>query len=418
VKNFPHQFNDLTTLTAALNVASVIIGKGDDFNDDGIFGEALAYARVYNFRGKVPSIRQKISEEKTKKQANQGFRTAARDIRRFFVISGLIQEKNGSLRFTKLGKDILGTQGNEFLRNALWREAMLQMPLETNGAISHPYRILLKLVADNPAIETPKLMLALEATDDSDAEYARLMGLAKKTLGEIINTLGVSEPNAKNAVKILPAIAEQVGDIQRRQGRVIPRRLIISTEDSVAERIEAEEQITEPKQPKAVRPDDMAVVPNFKAGVIELVDLAGAIEIRKRRTIAHHGAVVSFAKLLAAHGYTTYENPYDCLGYKNRKGGILAEVKTLDGSRPDERRQAEKALGQLKGYKYFNVVDNLQRPRLIEVAAFSDKPDKSTIDFMKENGVQPAWLQESQWLTTDRSGNGTNLLPDALFPAS
>jgi hypothetical protein len=146
--------------------------------------------------------------------------------------------------------------------------------------------------------------------------------------------------------------------------------------------------------------------------------LAGAIEIRKRRTIAHHGAVVSFAKLLAAHGYTTYENPYDCLGYKNRKGGILAEVKTLDGSRPDERRQAEKALGQLKGYKYFNVVDNLQRPRLIEVAAFSDKPDKSTIDFMKENGVQPAWLQESQWLTTDRSGNGTNLLPDALFPAS
>lgn len=416
MKNFPHQFNDLTKLTAALGVVRVINGTKQNLADDGVLGEALANAGIYTFRNLVTSVAERIVEEKQKPLGSQGFRTAARDIRRFFVLSGLIDPHGANFPLTAKGAELLDAAANTPLRNALWRDALLQLSLvDADGNSSHPYRLLLRLVADHPGIETGKLLLALEARDDSPEEYARISALAGMSTTNIINAIGVANANARNAVKILPGIAEQVGDIKRQNGRSYLRALLVTTEDSIFEKIDEAYEKTEALPPSPVNPDAIAKIPNFANSENAVFDLTAAIEMRKKRTIAHHRAVVRIAQLLAGDGFVTYENPYDCLGHKQARGSLLIEVKTLDGSLSDERRQSEKALGQLKGYNHFNVPQNMKAPTLIEMVAFSDAPTSSAIGFMRANNVHSAWLSGDQWLAADLDGNTVKLSPDGLF---
>lgn len=416
MKNFPHQFNDLAKLTSALGVADVLIGGGEAFGDDGVFGEALANASIYTFRNTSLSISDNIAEEKKKALGNQGFRTAARDIRRFFVLSNLIAQDSSSL--TQRGRDILNAAADASLRNALWRDAMLQLRLpDTDGNLSHPYRILMRLVADRPGIKTSKLLLALEARDDSPTEYVRILALADLDTAEIIEQLGIGEANARNAVKILPGIAQQVGDISREGKHTFLLSHETSTEDSLIESGEQEYEKTQPQTflPTPVDPKAISALPDFGEARESVMDLAAAIEMRKRRTIAHHNTVISIAKLLGQSGYTTYERPYDCLGFKQGTGGLLIEVKTLDGSRSDERRQFEKALGQLKGYTFFNVPEPLKSPKLVELVAYSEAPTPDAVQFMRSNSIYSAWPDNDHWLTVDRAGNLASLSPDDLF---
>ena len=92
---------------------------------------------------------------------------------------------------------------------------MLALALpDQHGRVSHPYRILLRLVSDNPGIEIRKLMLAFEARDDSAAEYERVTDLIGMDFLALRQAIGVEQASAANAVKILPSIAVQVGDIR------------------------------------------------------------------------------------------------------------------------------------------------------------------------------------------------------------
>ncbi len=79
MKNFPHQFNDLGKLTGALGVLNVLQGSKQSVADDGVFGEALANAGIYTFRG-LGSVADRLAAEKLKPTGNQGFRTAAREM--------------------------------------------------------------------------------------------------------------------------------------------------------------------------------------------------------------------------------------------------------------------------------------------------------------------------------------------------
>lgn len=414
LKNFPHQFNDLAKLTAALNVAKIELGAGTDIADDGQFGEALARAGVYTFRNKGLNVLQNLVAEKKKPVASQGFRTAARDIRRFFHLSSLL---NSQLHLTKLGNDIVASAGSPALRNALWREAMLQMALpDANGLhVSHPYRILLRLVADVPSLDTRNLLLIFVAADDSDAEYQRILSLAKLPAEDIVVALRISKSSARNAVKILPAIAEQVGDIVRQNSFTFLREKFATTEDSVAQSIVTEFERTELVEPKAVTPNEIARSPRFKPTQTTIVDLTASIEILRRRTKAHQEIVVGIAAELSKVGYKIFENPYDCLGFKEARGGILVEAKTLEGSRSDERSQTERALGQLKSYSYFSVPSTLASPRLSEVVAYSDQPTRETVQFMNHNAIHAVWRVGQSWLLASPGKEFGPFVPDNLL---
>jgi hypothetical protein len=413
VKNFPHQFNDLTKLTAALGVAQVLIAGNQQYNDDAVFGAALANGGIYTFQNRALTVAQNLAQEAQKPASSQGFQTAARDVRRFFALADLVRAMPA---LSQLGSDILAAAGNVSLRNALWREAMLQVALtDADGNSSHPFRILLDLVADRPGIETPKLLLALEARDDSPAEYARILGLADLPFDQIVASVGVGVANARNAVKILPGIAEQVGEIKRVGGRAYPVSHLGVSEDSLIEQeTPLEYSASQAAAPTALDPANIAPIPNFAAVGAVNVDLKAAIQLRNRRIIEHQQAVTSIAQLFASFGYTTYANPYDCLAHRDQIGGILVEVKTLDGSKADERRQSEKALGQLRGYAYYSVPTQLKSPKLLEVAAYS-APPAGSVPFMAANNVCCAWRDNGQWLVADLQGNISNFLPDALL---
>lgn len=411
LKNFPHQFNDLGKLSTALAVIDNLNGRNLNVGDDGIYGAELATVGVYTFRNLITTISERLDIERQKSMANQGFRTAARDIRRFFYISGLI---DGGNSLTAKGKEVVSSTVGSPLNLALWRDAMLQTLLvDDDGEASHPYRILLRLVDEFPAIETSKLLLALEAKNDSEAEFDRLRDLVGLPTVDIEIAIGITNTSARNAVKILPAIAEQVGDIVRKNGQVFPQSPYSANEDEFYLSKEYPQKLSKQSQP--IDPSQIAKIPNFSTQENANFDLSAGIAIRKKRTIRHHETVVSLAKLLSEKEYEIFEHPYDCLGYKKQKGSILSEIKTLDGSRADERKQSIKALGQLRGYEYFNIDDGHKEPVLHEVIAFDAAPSHETIEFARHNSVTIAWLQNDYWSTTGSSGNTVNLDPDALL---
>lgn len=413
MKNFPHQFNDLTKLTAALGVAQALIAANQQYDDDGVFGTALANAGIYTFRDRALTVAQNLAQEAQKPASSQGFRTAARDVRRFFALADVVRP---AAALSQRGQDILAAAGNVPLRNALWREAMLRLPLaDAAGNISHPYRLLFRLVADRPGIETAKLLLALEARDDTPAEYVRILGLADTSFDQIVAAIGISVANARNAVKILPGIAEQVGDISRVGNHAHLAEALTATEDALADETPTQEyEKTSPLAPIEIAPDDIAPIPIFGDVNANNVDLTASIEIRRRRIIEHQKAVVSIAQVLGQSGYQTYANPYDCLGFRDGNGGILVEVKTLDGTRSDERRQAEKALGQLRGYGFFSVPAAMKAPKLVDVVAYSAPPADS-VPFMAANDVCSAWRDGDQWVVADLQGTISKFSPDALL---
>lgn len=420
MKNFPHQFSNLDTLTQALEVAGTLIDKQLDYANDGVFGEALVRAGIYSFRSLAGSIEQRLSEEKKKDPGSQGFRTAARDIRRFFLIAGIIHHSaDGTYALARIGKDIIGAGKNIPLRNAIWRKAMLEIKLaDEQGNVSHPYRILSKLIADHPGMAVAELLLALEAKDDSEKEYKRISTMAGKGRDQIIALLGITEANAMNAVKILPSIAEQVGDLVRKGGKVYSSTPTLApTEDTLNNTAPTHIKAGFANEPRAVAANAIAALPDFKPVSDATFDLSAAIEMRRRRTIAHQQAVASLARTLEESGYALYEDPYDCLAYKKSTGAILIEVKTLDGSLPDQHRQAAKALGQLKSYGYFNIPTNLKKSKLVEIVAFTERPDARIIDFMRANNIRSIWLENGYWVTSSREGNISNLSLDDLFAA-
>ena len=420
MKNFPHQFAKIEKLTNALRTADQLISDGAEFHRDSVFGRQLAVDGVYTFRG-IGSVEQKLQEESEKPRSRRGTETAAREMRRFLLLSGFIrQEEDGnSFNVSDKGRELLDTN-SEALKMFLWRESMLDLALkDETGSVSHPYRLLVRIVAESPGIETSKLLLALEARDDSEEEYQRIVELAALTSDEIVASLGIGQSNAKNAVKVLPSIAHQVGDIERKANRSYPRATTVVTEDA----IEPLAAITTLAQSVAHTPtpvgnpvnaDNIASTPEFSEKSAHPFDLSAAIELRNKRTILHQEIVRSLAVLLESLNFNLFEYPYDCLATKDDVV-VLAEVKTLDGTISDERKQAVRAVGQIKSYAYFDVPEELKEGQLELVVAFSERPTDPILDFLAEQGISTAWIETAGNWQLFRSADGITNITGETF---
>jgi hypothetical protein len=156
----------------------------------------------------------------------------------------------------------------------------------------------------------------------------RVLKFANSSFSKIVASIKVGEANARNAVKLLPSIAEQVGDISRFNSRAYLRARVTATEDSLSDTEGGTEfEKTEPSDPLEVAPENIAPIPASGNAAASLVDLSASIEIRKLRTKQHHETTVSLAQIVGSAGFKTFANPYDCLGYKGGTGGILLGVK-------------------------------------------------------------------------------------------
>lgn len=364
MKNFPHQFNDLTKLFNALASIKRLVDDQFPLTDEN-FGELLTREGIYTYRDKSLSVNEFLRSEKSKPLANRGYLTVSRDIRRFFELLGFITVfTDKTARLSPAAIQLLRTESEAF-RKELWKNSFLQLGLEgTDGEVSHPYRILLKIINTFPGIETPKLMLALEAENDSEEEFERISTLSQRTIEQIIEETGTTNSMAANAVKILPGIAEQLGDIERKNNKAYAFGQLVITEDEIT----TEERPDKRNARVAFREtnsEEIAKDPIFNEVSSVSIDIAEAVRMRQKRLAEHQEIVRLLALVNEREGFRIYEGKFDCLAVKD-DFALLYEVKTILESSYDEEKQTVKGVGQLKYYKHSIVHKQMNYSKIKE----------------------------------------------------
>jgi len=416
MKNFPHQFNDLEKLFNALAIAKLLIDNNTPLTDEN-FGEQLTRDGIYTYRDKTLSIDQFLQREKQKPKSNRGHLTVSRDIRRFLELLGFIVvldgEKNSRVAIT--GKQLLASTSIEQAK-PLWKNALLQLGLEgTDGEISHPYRILLKIVSTFPGIETPKLMLALEAENDSEEEFERISALAKLSIEQIIKETGTSDSMAANAVKILPGLAEQLNDIKRISNRAYPVGHVFVTEDEISTEEEIEVPTRERATFKEVSAGDIAKDPTINIVSSVSIDISDAIRTRQKRLSEHQEIVRLLAIINEKCDFQLFEGKFDCLGIKGDTS-LLYEVKTILERLTDQEKQTVKGVGQLKYYKFSILEQQMGLSDIREILVFSRKPDTGIIQFCTSENIAVIWRADSSFqIFNIKTGKEDSFDPDSLI---
>lgn len=399
MKNFPHQFSDITRLNNGLVVFINLHDKGQDVANDEVVGIALAQAGIYTFRDRNLSLEDAIRNEIQKPRAQRGSHTAARDLRRIFILLGFITNQ---LEPTEIGRELAGVASRNGAERVkfIWKRALDEMVLvDTEKNLSHPYKILKRLVENRPGINKKYLALALEALNDSDEEFNRVIAFIDQDDFEgMLRVLEISEASAANAIKILPAIAEQLGDIIQDGEQCYPG-IDYDEIESIAVDVVREITISErrpSRRHRSVNADQIAPLAQPEqnnAGREPEQYLAGiraGIEQRRERTSQHQTLVREFAIRCANTGFTLMEDPFDCLAISAHTV-FLAEMKTLDGSRVDEKAQVQQAFAQLEYYRHFDLPENINKHQTILIAVFDREISQGHQDFLESKNIYASW---------------------------
>lgn len=402
--NFPHQVSNLQKVHAALEVFSQLARRGTTLDDDGVVGVAMARGGVYTFREKGASLRRLLSMEAEKPRGMQGTRTFARELRRFFLQMGFLRRNlDDTLEITEVGRHVQTLAPNSEEAHQIWRTALRSLALTYDGNTVHPYLVLMRLVRERPGIEAARLALALESNDDSDEEFQRILALADRPDWDgVLLDLGVSEHKARDATKILPALARQIGDLRNDGARYFPGPASGRAEFNPALAIRHPRARVRRRavalggrqRNRRVTPATIARAPNFGDRPPDEQDLSDprvTADIRRERLDRHEGIVRSVARLLSRVGYDLSEDPYDILANNSERPSVLLEIKTLDGSLPDEIAQVRSALGQLFYYEVFHVPADYKIRGLIRIAVFETPVSEDHYSFLELFGIIVAW---------------------------
>lgn len=378
MKNFPHQYNDLRKLRATLETARDLAGEGADSNDDVVLGYELARRRIYGFRGLdyeaddqtvAEHIAQRIEDEQDKPAGNQGARTAAREMRRTLRYLGWLDEAGTEL--TPAGEALLATPEGSDEELILMQQAISSIAVaDRDGRVSHPIQILLRLLDEVEFDSRGGMELALESTDDSVVEFRRVVTLAGLPADERIaqlKGLGWTDSQLANAIKILPAFAQQSALITTDgTGRFIltdaGRRAI----GRATVRVDATKRVarrTERRRRRAtsVATRDAEQVARHRRllaaerRVLTPEEQALAAELLYERTERHQVLVRKIATACGRGEFHEDAAAYDLLvDLDPRAPLVLIEVKTIAG---DAALQIRGAVGQLLYYEYFAVAE-------------------------------------------------------------
>ncbi|MHB8541942.1 MAG: hypothetical protein ACYDCD_13540 [Candidatus Acidiferrales bacterium] len=348
-----------------------------------------------------------IQQQLENTQDRQSFRTTARGLRELFRVLGFIDDSGDGLSVTDLGRRAAAFAGLEMNEEQIgfWRRAIRNMSHEgDDGEASHPYEVLLRLIARKPGIAKPRCALALEARNDSAAELERIVAMADLPEGEIRRRLGVSESNWDNAVKVLPKFAEQLGDVVQTGPRGDYRYHIADApgraDAGSPPQANARQRPFAPRPPRTSR----SVTPNTigQAGTTESFDEAAVrppadpiatAKARLDRLRRHNLIVKKLAARLAAVPAQLFEDPFDILAIVERIG-IMFEVKTLDGTVEDERERVREALSQLLYYPAFLMNPGVREDALCRIACFEKRISDAHINWLNNTNIAVIWLDE------------------------
>jgi hypothetical protein len=246
--------------------------------------------------------------------------------------------------------------------------------------------------------------LALEARNDSDEEMERILRLADRSEANVRREIGITKSNWDNAKKILPKFAEQLGDViktgdsfrladapgqaatqvadENTGGAYRPRRVVLRAPRTAREvthetigRAGMEERSDEITVPRAVDP----------------VVVAEAARLLRDRVRRHNTLVRILAEALGPVG-RMYEDPFDLLKIIDAVG-ILAEIKTLDGTAADERDRVRDALAQLLYYEAFVAAPLVGRGVVRKIACFERPISDPHRDWLNSSDIGVIWRE-------------------------
>ena len=209
MKGFPNQIADLGKLSQGIRCILRLLGEEENPRDDGVLGEALVRAGILGTGHTPVPVDKYIKAQLKKSPSNQSFRTSARGLRELLYRRlGLIDESGGMLIVTPDGLQAAAFAGQPLggAQIEFWRRVISNLVRDGGGSTSHPYQVLLRLIAQRAGITRAKCALALEARDDSLKELKRIVALSKLSEAQIRTKIAVSKANWDNAKQVLPHV--------------------------------------------------------------------------------------------------------------------------------------------------------------------------------------------------------------------
>lgn len=409
MKNFPHQYNDLRKLRATLDTVRALNEAGEDADDDGVLGYELARRRVYGFRGLDYSgddatvdarVEARIAEDEQKPSGKQGARTAAREMRRTLRYLGWLEGDGTDL--TPAGEALFETAEGSDEELILMQQAIASIAVaDTDGRVSHPVQVLLKLIDQAHFDSRSGMELALEAVDDSVTEFRRVEALAEleeDARVAALEALGWTTSQLANAVKILPSFAEQSGLIttdgtgryiltdagRRALGRVVvrtppeppparrrrrrPRRRATTVRTRNATQVGRSRRLGAAER-RALTPEEQAV----------------AAELLYERTERHQELVRATAAACCEAEFYEDAAAYDLLvDVDGAEPLVLTEVKTIAG---DAAVQIRAAVGQVLFYEHFAVAEQFPDRVVRRLVVVDERVDEGLAAFLQAQDI-------------------------------
>ena len=402
MKGFPNQVADLHKLATGMRCLVRLMGAGADVRDDDVFGHALVHAGVAGTGHTPATVSDYIRQQLKKPPSNQSFRTTARGLRELYRILGLIDNSGPKVEVTVSGYQIAAFAGLALDANQIefWRRVILDMIHDGgDGESSHPYQVLLRLVARRPGITRAKCALALEARNNSRAELDRIVALSDLDEDAIRSEIGVTISNWNNAKKVLPKFAEQLGDVVK-LGR---QSYTLADAPGRAETGIAVVQTAVLRAPRTSRKVTASTI--ARTGAVEsfyqtsrATDPEAAmasIRIRQERLRRHQLIVRKLAARLSDADATLYEDPFDILALINDRG-FLVEVKTLDGTNTDERQRVREALAQLLYYEAF--IPSAGGTAIKKIASFEGPISEAHRKWFNSFDIAVVWVSDGRFV--------------------
>ena len=124
--------------------------------------------------------------------------------------------------------------------------------------------------------------------------------------------------------------------------------------------------------------------------------------VLKQRNARHQELVRDFARALPPCK-ALMEDPFDYATLTSRGGVLLAEMKTLDGTPGDERRQVRAAVGQLLYYEGLCLPDELTGKPLVKAAVFDKPPSPEHARWMEGLEIAVVWQEGDAFAASPES---------------
>lgn len=409
MKGFPNQVADLGKIAKGMHTLAQIVDAGQDAKDDGVLGEAFVRSGVAGTGHRARSVEEYIADQRTKPTSNQSMRTTARGLRELFRALDLINDSVNPIEVTTNGRlaAAFAESAMDAVQVSFWRKVIRNLRLiDGDGNQSHPYQVLLRLIARKSGIAKPMCALALEAKDDSREELDRVTTISDLPEDEARRTVGATQTNWNNAVKVLPSFAEQlrdvviVGSLRYRSYRIADAPGAGGEE---AEPTGAPAGPRAPRTSRGVTADTIATAGTADdfddVTVLTEVDpeaQAKAVNVRRDRLRRHNLIVKELAKRLAESGATLFEDPFDILALVTEYA-ILGEIKTLDGRPEDERTRVRDALSQLLYYEAFVTRPVTGDAAVRKIACFESQISDAHQDFLNASQIGTLWVDGEQF---------------------